>query len=101
MGPDASLEVVEDVRVGGLADDGLVVRPEALLHLLGGVGEVEDEGVVLTGVGVVEAGQRLDGLEALELLIDVHGVQERLVEARLVLLCHHQHLVLVAVKLLR
>ena len=50
---------------------------------------------VLQRVDAVEPGQGLHGVEAREDLVDVHGVQERLVEAGLELLGHDEHLVVV------
>ena len=54
----------------------------------------------LPGCGPVQARERLHGLDAGEPLVDVHRVQQRLVEAGLVLLGHEQHLVLVGRELL-
>ncbi len=81
---DPVLEVVEEVGVGALGQDRvLVVRLERLADRLGLVGEVEDHGVLLRRVGPVQARQRLHGVHAAELLVHVHGVEQRLVEARL------------------
>ena len=44
-------------------------------------------------MGAVEPGERLHRLNTGQALVDVHGVQERLIESRLVLLRHQQHLV--------
>ncbi len=46
-------------------------------------------------MGAVEPAQRLHGLDALELLVDVHRVQQRLVEAGLVLLRNNEDLVVI------
>ncbi len=47
------------------------------------VHEVEHEDVVLLGMGTVEPGEGLHGLDAGELLVHVHGVEQRLVVAGL------------------
>ena len=73
----------------------LVVGLERLQDLLRLVDEVEDEGVLLARVGAVEPREGLHGLDAREPLVHVHRVQQRLVEAGLVLLGDDQHLVLV------
>lgn len=53
---DPVLEVVEEVGVGALGEDRvLVVRLEGFADRLGLVGEVEDHGVVLGGVRPVQA----------------------------------------------
>ena len=84
-------DVVEEVRLGGLREDGLfVVVLERREDVVGLVGEVEDHGFLLLGVGAVEAREGLDGMDAGELLVDVHGVEKRLVEAGLELFGDHQ-----------
>ncbi len=88
---ELGLKVVEQVRVGGLAQEGpVVVGREGFLNLLGLVGEVQNHRVVLARVNTIEPGQGLDGVDAAELLVHVHGVQQRLVEARLELVRHDQ-----------
>ena len=59
--------------------------PEGFLDLLWFVDEIEDEGVILERMGAIQAREGLDGLNAGEPLIDIHGVQQRLIEAGLVL----------------
>ena len=65
----------------------LVVVLEGVDDVGAAVGEVDDEHVVLAEVvgGAVEAGQGLDGVDALEGLVEVQGAQEGLVEPGLVL----------------
>ena len=77
-----------------------VVGLEGLADLLAVVHEVEDEGVFLERVDAVQPRQRLHGLDARQPLVHVHRVQQRLVEAGLVLLRHEQHLVLLRGELL-
>ena len=90
-----SLDLVQQVGVGLFGEEGgFVVRLEGLLDLIGLVCEVEDHRAVLGGVGAVQARQRLDRVHAAELLVDVHGVEQRLVEARLELVGDHQEAVL-------
>jgi hypothetical protein len=96
---EPGLQRVDLVRIGrrvDLADlvEGLERRRDILRLVL----EVEHEGVVLAGAGAVEARQGLHRLDAREPLVDVHGVQERLVEAGLVLVGDEEHLVLVGLK---
>ena len=95
-----ALQFVEEVGVGLFREEGgLVVRLEGLLDLIGLVGEVENHRAVLGGVGAVQARQRLDGVHAAELLVDVHRVEQRLVEAGLELVGDHQEAVLGLVEL--
>ena len=72
------------VGVGLAAEDrrAVVVR-ERELDTVAVVQEVEDERVVLLGVRAIETRERLDGLDAGQRLVDVHGVQQRLVVASL------------------
>ena len=71
-----------------------------MVDLLALVDEVQDEGVLLAGRRAVEARERLHGLHAGEALVDVHRVQQGLVEAGLVFLGDQQDLVVVACELL-
>ena len=90
-----ALDFVQQVGVGLFGEEsGFVVRLEGLLDLIGVVGEVEDHRAVLVGVGAVQARQRLDRVHAAELLVYVHGVEQRLVEAGLELVGDHQEAVL-------
>ena len=90
--------VVEQVRVGRWGDGRAVVGLEGGADLLGVVAEVEDERAVLVRVDPVEPGQGLHGVQARQRLVDVHGVELRLVEAGLVLLGDDEDLVLVGVE---
>ena len=56
------------------------------------------KGVVLPGDHAVQPGQGLYRLHPVEPLVDIHGVQQRLVEAGLVFVGHQQHLVVRRVK---
>ena len=96
-----ALELVHARRVDLLAHlRAFVVGLEGLADLLAVVHEVEDEGVFLERVDAVQPRQGLHGLDAREPLVHVHRVQQRLVEAGLVLLRHEQHLVLLRGELL-
>ena len=72
---------------------GFVVRLECLLDLLGFVGEVEHHRALLAAVRAVQAGQRLDRVHPAELLVHVHRVEQRLVEASLEFVGDHQEAV--------
>ena len=96
-----SMRVPEQVRVGRDRLGALEPRGERLLDVLGLVAEVEHERVGLLRLDPVEPGEGLHGVEAAEHLVDVHGVQQWLVEPSLELLCDDQHLVVVGVELLR
>ncbi len=74
------LEVVKLVRIRLFAQDRRpIVRLEGLPDRLGVVLEIEHERVVLLRVGAVQPRERLDGLDAGERLVHVHGVEQRLV----------------------
>ena len=71
-----------------------IVGGEGGADLVAVIDEVEDEGVFLERVGAVEPRQRLHRLDAGEPLVDVHRMEQRLIEAGLILLGHQQHLIL-------
>ncbi len=80
----ASVCFVEQVRVRAFGEQcRLVVRFEGLLDGLGLVGEIQNRCALLLGVGSVEPRQSLDGVDPAKLLVDVHGVEQGLVEAGL------------------
>lgn len=101
IAPQLPLDLVEQIGVDLLLEEGLVVKYlEVLLNVFLFVGEVQDEGVVLAGAGPIEPGEGLHGLDAPELLVHDHGVQQGLVEAGLVLLRHNQNVEVVVELLL-
>lgn len=80
---------VRDVQLGGVGcfgERGLVELLERRADVLAVVDEVEDERVVLVRMDAVQPRQCLHGANAAQLLVDVHRVQKRLVEAGLVFL---------------
>ena len=96
---ERGLEVVQLVGVGLVGEDGgAVVGLEGVADGIAVVAEVEHEDVALLGVGAVEAGEGLHGLDAGEHLVDVHGVQERLVVAGLELVGADEEAVRVLLK---
>ncbi|MEE8526764.1 MAG: hypothetical protein V3T72_22755 [Thermoanaerobaculia bacterium] len=96
---ELALEIVELVGVGALGEQGaLVVVLEGVEDGVGVVGEVEDQSAVLVGVGAVEPRQGLHRVDASELLVDVHGVEKRLIEAGLELLGDDQEAVGIGVE---
>lgn len=73
---DGSQQVVELVRICLPAEDGRLIEGlEALFHLVVVINEVKYEGVLLPRAGAVQAREGLDGLQSVEGLVDVHGVQ--------------------------
>ena len=60
--------------------------------------KVDHVGGVLAGIRAVEPGQRLYGVDAAELLVHVHRVQQRLVEAGLELVRDEKDPVVVRVE---
>ena len=94
-------EVVQLVGVGLAAEDrrAVVVR-EREFDAVAVVQEVEDERIVLLGVRAIEARERLHGLDAGQRLVDVHGVQQRLVVAGLELVGDDQEPIGVLLNLL-
>lgn len=92
IAPQLPLDLVEQIGVNLLLEEGLVVKYlEVFLNVLLFVGEIQDEGVVFAGAGPVEPGEGLHGLDAPELLVHDHGMQQGLVEAGLILLRHDQN----------
>ena len=87
----AVADVIDQVGVGLLfQQSGLVEGSEGLLHVLGAVHEVQHEGIFLAGGGTVEAREGLHGLDATELLVHEHGVEQGLVKAGLVFFGHDE-----------
>ena len=86
-----ALSLVDKVHVDVAQQHRLLVeRLEGRLDVLLGIHEVEHVGVLLPVASAVQAGQGLHGLHALELRVHHHRVQERLVEAGLVLVRHDE-----------
>ena len=71
---------------------------EGLLNLFSLVHEVQDKRLCFAGSDAIEAGKRLHGINATELLIHIHRMQERLVEPCLELVCHDEESVLIALE---
>ncbi len=98
-GVELGAQVEDEVRVGRGREFGRgVVGLEGGQDFLGVVHEVQHVGRVLAGVGAVEAGEGLHGLDARQPLIHVHAAEQRLVEAGLELVGDEQDLVLVALE---
>jgi hypothetical protein len=98
-GVQLGAQVEDDVRVGGRRQLGRgVVGLEGRQDFLGVVHEIHHVGRVLAGIGAVQAGQRLHGLDAGQATVHVHAAQQRLVEAGLELVRHQQDLVFVALE---
>ena len=93
---EPGLDLVEQVRVGRLGEQRrLVVRLEGGLDRVRLVGEVEHHGALLLGrQRAVEPRERLHRVHAAELLVHVHRVQQRLVEAGLELVGDDQEAIL-------
>src|SRR6266852_1140829 len=80
----APLDFVQEIRIGRFREERrLVVRLESGPDLVGLVREVEHHGALLLGVRAIKPRERLHGADAAELLVHVHRMQERLVEAGL------------------
>jgi hypothetical protein len=93
---EARLDLVKEVRVGRLRQQRrLVVRFKGRRDLVRLVREVEDHrALLLRVVRTVEPRERLHRVDAAELLVHVHGVEQWLVEAGLELVGHDQESVL-------
>jgi len=86
------LQVVEQVGVGGFAEDRpLVIRLEGFLNIFGVVGKVEHKGFGLAGANPVEPREGLHRMQAFEAFIHIHGVQQGLIEAGLEFFGHNQN----------
>ena len=78
------LDVVEQVRIGRLREQGrLVVGLKGLADGVGFVGEVEHHRLAFLRMRPVQPRQGLHGVHAAQLLVHVHGVEQGLIEARL------------------
>ncbi|MNO86708.1 hypothetical protein D3C76_781170 [compost metagenome] len=88
----ALLDVVDDVRILNVCNLRIAIEGlESRQDLFCLVGEVDDVGLVLTGVGAVQARQCLHRLDARDFLVQVHGHQLGLVEASLILVGDDHH----------
>ena len=98
-GVELGAQVEDEVRVGGGREFGRgVVGLEGGEDFLGVVHEIQHVGRVLAGVGAVQAGEGLHGLDAGQPLVHVHAAEQRLVEAGLELVGDEQDLILVALE---
>ena len=77
-------EVIQLVRVGFAGQNRRAIIPrERLLNHLRLVCKVQDKSVILFRAAAVKSGKRLHSLDIIEHLIHIHGVEQRLVKARL------------------
>ena len=61
--------------------------------------EIQHKGLLIIGrTNTVQARKCLNSIDSPQALIHIHGAELRLVKAGLILICHQQHLVAVAVK---
>jgi hypothetical protein len=95
-GGQPALDLIEQIGVGRLREQRrLVVVREGGLDLRGLIGEVEHRGaLLLRGERAVEPRQRLHRVHPAELLVHVHRVEQRLIEARLELVGDDEEAVL-------
>jgi len=83
--------VIQFIRVGLFFEQGgLIVRLERGLNVLGFVDEVQYERFRFAGARAVEAAEGLDRLNAIQLFVHVHGMEQRLIKAGLIFVRHHQ-----------
>ena len=79
----------------------LIIGFKRLSNIFGGVDEVQNKSVLLAPHSAVQAGKGLDGLHAGQFFVHKHGVQQRLVEAGLILFRHDQHPIFIRMERLR
>ena len=97
---DVSLELVDGGGVRWTFEQGsLVVILEGRLNGFGIVGEIENKGLLFPWRDTVETGQGLNGIHATQSFVDVHGVEQGLVEAGLIFVGDDQDTVFILVKL--
>jgi hypothetical protein len=98
-GVELGAEVVDEIGVAHVCQlGGRVVGLERLEHVLRVVHEVQHVGRVLAGMGTIQPGESLHGLDAGQALTDVHPAQERLIEAGLEFVRRQKDLELVGVE---
>lgn len=79
-------EIVHSVEVRSAFEQRSAVKGlESLFDLFVGVFKVEHQRAFFAGTSTVEARERLYGVDSFEFFVDVHGMQKRLVKARLIL----------------
>ncbi len=85
------LMVIELVRVGLFFEQGgLIIGLERGLNIFRFVDEIQHEGISLAFARAVEAAEGLDRLNAIQLFIHVHGVEQGFVKACLIFVRHHK-----------
>ena len=67
-----------------------------LLDTISCIHKVEHIRILLVRMRTVQATQCLHCLYHLQLLVHKHGMEQRLVESSLILICHHEHIIHVA-----
>ena len=75
-----------------------VKRQEGRLDIFLCIFKVQDERAVFARIGTVQAGQRLHCRYVLQLLVHIHGVEQRFVKAGLILVRNDQNVILAAVE---
>ena len=91
--PQLLLGLVNEVSVDLLLQKGLLIkRLECLPDVLCLVHKIQHKGVGFSGTGTVQAGEGLHRLDALQLFVHDHGVEQRFVKAGLVFFCYDEHI---------
>ena len=92
-------QVVELIGVGFSREKCCSVIPrKRLLNHHRIVEKVQHKGVVLLRMAAIQAGERLHSLDVIEHLVHIHGVQQRLVKARLEHICYDENAIRVRLK---
>ena len=91
--PQLLLGLVNEVGVDLLLQKGfLIKRLEGLPDVLCLVHKIQHKGVGFAGTGTVQTGEGLHRLDALQLFVHDHGVEQRFVKTGLVFFCHDEHI---------
>ena len=91
--PQLLLGLVNEVGVDLLLQKSLLIKGlKCLPDVLCFVHEIQHKGVGFAGTGTVQAGEGLYCLDALQLFVHDHGVEQRFVKAGLVFFSHDEHI---------
>ena len=97
--PDLVTEIIYFVQVGAALQNGrFVIGQEGVPDVLLGIFKIENKGAAFARMGTIQAGKRLHGGHIPQLLVYIHGVQQRFVKAGLILVGNHQNIILAAVE---
>ena len=97
--PNLITEVIDLIQISATFKcRGFIVRQEGTFDILLGVLEIQNKGAVLSESSTIKTRESLNCGNITQFLIHIHGVEQRLIKARLILVRNDQNVVLAAVE---